>query len=413
MKRYFLYGASLLLIIMTGCKKYEEAPPISNAAYMRVFNDLAFTVDVWQSGQSAPFLTFIMDPHMDGAGIPDTGAVVGDFLGTRQLYSLSYPINEANSSIGTSPDQQIINTVNYEYPGNAHVLTAPAINGFDLSAWAQVPEGSHRILFVTRPQDNVPFKQLSAANRSSILLDTVVNFEKGEVYTLEVVSRDLDNKKYGLYVRKEAFIHQSFETNKLYVGFVNLSGKRPLSSQYDFVHFYPDNTGIYYTYNIPDDQATIGFENDPKFNPLPGYDNAYYTTLRTTMDTVIPYMALPLLPQSAFFRQDTLRTYADKSAFLAGLPSSKFGTLPYVKFTLADPTKVSIPFTLSCIGDPNTFNTYDPANSSALFYTPNLNLIVNTGNAYHVYSTLNIMEMIYDRVYMMQIQRGFNEVPEN
>ncbi len=412
MKRYFLYCTSLLLIVMAGCKKYEETPPLSNAAYIRVFNDLAFTVDVWQSGQSAPFLTFIMDPHMDGAGVPDTGAVVGDFLATRQLFSLSYPINEANSSVGTSPAEQI-NIVNYEYPGNAHVLTAPAINGFDLSAWAQAPAGSHRILFVTRPQDNVPFKQLSASNRSNILLDTVVNFEKGEVYTLEVVSRDLDNKKYGLYVRKEAFIHQSFETNKLYVGFVNLSGKRPLSAQYDFVHFYPDNIGIYYTYNIYDDQASIGFEYDPKYNPLPGYDNAYYTTLRTTMDTVIPYMALPMLPQSTFFRQDTLRTYADKTAFIPGLPSSKFGTLPYVKFSLVDPSTVSSAFTLSCIGDPTTFNSYDPTNSSALFYTPNLNLIVNTGNAYHVYSTLNIMEMIYDRVYLMQIQRGFNDVPEN
>jgi hypothetical protein len=416
MKNYIIL---ILLIAATGCKKYAEAPLIQNASYIRVFNDLPLAVDPLHTGQAAPFLTFVMDPQMGANNVADSGAVIGDFLGTRELYSLSYPINEADNSVGHTtldergdPVQVSLNPINFEYPGNAHVLTAPAMNGFDLSAWAAVPGGKHRIMFVLRPQNSLPFTQLSVTIRNRILIDTVVDFEPGEVYTMEVVSQDLDRDKYGLYVRREAFIHQSFEENKLYVGFVNLSGVEPRTSKYGFTNMFSAQTNIYYTYNIYDDVKNASQTvPDIIYNPLPGYDHTYYTTLNTRMDTVIPFLALPLLPESSFFRQDTLRTYMKAIPGIFNIAG--FGTLPHFEFDLRDAQNIGPSFNIRSSGDPRIFNHYDVNVTRATKFTPNLNLAVNTGSAWHIYSTLNIMEMVYDRVYMMQIQRAFNEVPKN
>jgi hypothetical protein len=415
MKRYMIILLSALA--MGSCKKYEQAPLLSHPAYMRVFSDLAFSIDPLHNGQSTPFLTFIMDPHEDAGGVADTGLVVGDYLTTRQGFSLSYPINEANSSTGTiSIDPQsgaatpYINPLNFEYPGNAHVLTAPAINGFDLSAWAQVPSGKHRIVFVDRPQNATPFSKLSAAIRNQIIVDTTVNFEEGEVYTLEVVARDPDNGGYGLYMRKEAFIHQSFEENKLYAGFVNLSGFTPKSSQYKFNKVFSDKIAVNYTYEIYDDIYNAFRPNDIRYNALDGYNNNYYTTLQTTMDTAVPYLALPLLPAENFFALDTLRPYG----ITAFYNQNDQGALPFVAFNFNDAHNTGTNFRLNCSTNPYTFNNYhipfyDPTN----LQLPNLNLIVNTAGSYHIYSTLNILELVYDRVYLMQVQRAFNEVPKN
>ena len=400
----------MLIIVLAGCKKYEEAPLVENPAYIRVFNNLTTNVDVLHNGQSAPFFTFVMDPHMDKDGLVDTGAVVGDYLGTRQLFSLSYPINEANSSIGQGTGT-FLYPINYEYPGNAHVLTAPAINGFDLSAWAQVPSGKHRVMFINRPQNNVPFKNLSANNRKNVLLDTIVNFDKGEVYTLEVVSHDLDRGIFGLYMRREAFIHQSFEENKIYAGFVNLSGVTPVTLKYKFFNGFADRVGIYYTYNIYDDiNSSPETGGNSYYHPLPGYNKTYYTTLKTKMDTVVPYLQLPLLPVSYFFRQDSLRTYAN-SRDVALLNGSKYGSLPYVRFDMTDADNIAKSLSLTCAFDPIQYNTWDVNSSGIMALAPNLNMIIASGNKYKIYSTLNILELVYDRVYVMQIQRGFNEMP--
>lgn len=278
----------LLVAFSTGCKKYDIIPSFKDPAYIRVFNDLQSPVDVFHSQQAAPFLTFLMDPKTDAAGLPVDAGIICDNLGTRQLFSLSYSINEANSSVGNilvgsnnSFLPPILYPVNYEYPGNAAVLTASFINGFDLSAWGQIPSGKHRIMFVVRPQNNIGFKDLSAAIRSDILLDTTVNFEKGEVYTLEVVSRDLDNSKYGLYIRQEQFIHQAFEDDKIYVGFTNLSGKTPFSGKYGTGFFFSDKININYSCNIFNDANSLN--SYFFYTQLPGYNNNYYTTLITKM----------------------------------------------------------------------------------------------------------------------------------
>jgi hypothetical protein len=332
-------------------------------------------------------------------------------MATRQLFSLSYPINEANSSVGVTFNTGIgyqpvtyLFPINFEYPGDAHVLPAPAINGFDLSAWAQVPSGRHRIVFVSRPENAIAFADLSQVIRDRVLIDTTVDFEAGEVYTLEAVSRDMSKPDYGLYFRHEAFPHESFEDDKLYVGFVNLSEKPSQLVQDGIFTAFPDKIAIGYTYNIQDDNrsSTTNFY----YTPLPGYDNINYTTLVTKMDTAIPYLALPLLPRDNFFLADTLRSYS--SNYGGG------GSLPFVSFTFQDANNPGVPIlTLGCSANPATFNDLDnPLFTAANTVQPNLNLIVNINGEYYIYPTLNIMEMVDNRVYLMQIQRGFNTLPK-
>jgi len=388
---------------------------MKDPAYIRVFNNLTTTVDFLHSQQVTPFLTFLADPVVDKAGVPSDAAVTGDFFGARQPYSLSAPINEANSSLSTvNPGGNggpVVAKINYEYPGNAHVLAAPVINGFDLSAWAQLPSGKHRIMFVVRPLNNIGFRDLPATVRSNILIDTTIDFQKGEVYTMEVVSRDIDNAKYGLYVRKEQFIHQAFETNKLYAGMVNLSGKLPVSAAISTAFFFPDKLRISYTYNIFND-AVGNIGGSGSYTHLPGYDNTYYTTLNSKMDTAVSFLPLPMLSESSFFYQGVPRTYST----LPNFPTEYQGTMPYVNFNIVNADRptggptVGTPdgLILACSADPTTFN-----NTPRQSYTPNLNLIVNTGNAFHVYPTLNILELSYDHVYLMQIQRGIDEIPKN
>ena len=415
-----LVGCAFLL---GACQKYREANPVPDAAYIRVFNDINNTVDFLHSTQAPPFMTFIMDPRMDASGAPDTGAIVGDFLGTRQLFSLSYPINEGNSlgtttiTIGAPGSGSVVQqNINYEYPGNAHVLTAPAINGFDLSSWAQVPSGKHRFIFVLRPQTDTSFTRLSETIRKGILIDTTIDLQAGEVYTLEALSTDLDNNKYGMYVRQEQFIHQAFEQNQLYVGFVNLGGVPPAAAQGGYFTDFSDSTVIYYSYLVRDDirSGAPGGYGQQIFNPLSGYNNNYFTTLNGRMNTQISYLGLPLLSRSYFFLQDTLRSYAQNLNL--GINYAFPGTLPYVQFTFYNQDSLAYsqfdrPFVLSCNADPVTFNNYQPG--VALNNAPNLDLITNVGGTVNIYPTLNIMEMVYDRIYMTQIQYGFNQVPNN
>ncbi|TDW97237.1 hypothetical protein [Dinghuibacter silviterrae] len=421
MRTYICIG--ILLVLVGSCRKYPEASPLSGAAYIRVFNDIATSVDFLHSQQAPPFLTFIMDPHLDAGGAPDTGLVVGDFLGTRQLYSLSYPINEGNS-LGVDL-QQIDNYsnnvtitpgyVNYEYPGNAHVPTAPALNGFDLSSWAQVPSGKHRFVFVIRPQTDTAFSRLSTTIRHQILIDTTLDLQAGEVYTMEALSTDLDNNRYGAYVRQEQFIHQAFEPDQLYAGFVNLSGVTPHSARLGYFPDFPDSTVIYYTYYIHNDfNNGLGVEfGQDHYNPLTGYNNNYYTTLNQRMATQISYLGLPLLDKSYFFIQDSLRSYAN---YLNNSGYGYMGNFPFVQFSIyaQDSTAYAhnyLPFVLNCAANPVTFNNYLPGVGTTFHFTPNLDLLVNVGGQVSVYPTLNIMEMVYDRVYLMQIQNAFNQVP--
>src|SRR5687768_12074813 len=98
-----IYSLLTLCSVMTsGCMKYEEAPLVESPSYIRVFNNLPKIGNALYAGQATPFLTMLIDPETDGQGLPNNAGIVGDFLATRQLFSLSYPINAANSDISGS-----------------------------------------------------------------------------------------------------------------------------------------------------------------------------------------------------------------------------------------------------------------------------------------------------------------------
>lgn len=417
MKRYLsILGLGLCICIFNSCKKYELEPAIKDPAYVRVFNNLSTTIDVLHGQQKTPFLSFLLDPQVDEKGVPVNAGTIGDYMTTRKLYSLSFAADEANSSVGNStkggdnqPGPPNLTPVNYEWPGNAHVLTAPVINGFDLSAWGQIPSGTHRIMFVIRPENGIGFKDLSSDIRKDILVDTTINFEKGEVYTLEVVSRDLDKSDYGLYVRKEQFIHQAFDENKIYTAFVNLSGERTDDVKRGFGFAFTDRVKINANYYTINDAASVKDPNSPYYDLVTGYNNTYLTSLSKRLNTDLNFIPLPMLPQDAFFYQGLLRTYVTDFRD-APFYKTNQGSLPSFsfQFTDADAPGTANSFLIRASADPAVYNSYNVQTTAVKTYTPNLNLVVNTNGKYKVYSTVNILELSYDRVYAIQLVRGIN-----
>jgi hypothetical protein len=430
----------LVLILLSGCYKYKDAPQLSSPAYLRVFNSIPSQVNALTASRQH-FLCFLFDPAFDAAGAPAGGAVVGDWLQTRELFSLSYPIdagtalNAGNGNSDPFGTSNYVTNTNYEYPGKMHVLTAPSMNGLDLSSWAQVPSGKHRILFVVRPQSNTSFGELGSSLRKTILIDTTVNLTAGEVYTLDAVITNPDSNYFGAYIRQEQFIHQSFDTGRLYAAFYNLSGKPSfLSGNFNYPDFwnYPDTLAINYTYRVFDDlfspvpRSGAGDVPAPA-RPLAGNNNVYFGTTIRGRDDLSVYTPLPFLPGSYFFDQKSvLRTYWENNS------STGTGTLPFVSFNFlsANPQQAQSGFssypTLLCTADPATFNTFDPdvVNNSLAdialgtqypgkyIYQPNLNLVVQSGGAVNIFPTINLFEIIYNRIYLMQLQREFVKVPE-
>lgn len=428
----------LLALSLAGCYKYKEASPLASPAYLRVFNSIPYNVDALHSGQTPPFLCFLFDPAFDAAGVPTGGGIVGDWLHNRKLFSLSYPIdagtalNAGNGDINPNPGAataNIVTNANYEYPGKMHVLTAPPMNGMDMSAWAQVPSGRHRVLFVIRPEDNTPFTQLTPTLRKTVLIDTTIDLKAGEVYTLEALLTDLDHSVYGAYLRQEQFPHQSFDPGRLYATFYNLSGRPSVmstNSAYPFYFYYSDTLTVRYTYEIFDENFSDSVTGDtPPVRPVTGANKVYLTTVIRGRDDLSVFTAMPFLSRNNFFdKQGFLKTYWEGSA------AQHWGTMPYAAFDFSrtDPAGSQPAFfhypRLLCIADPANFNTFDPervnnsngglytSHPGAFIYQPNLNMVVQSGGSLNFFPTVNIFEIIYNRVYLMQLQRQFQKVPE-
>ncbi|WP_448635109.1 hypothetical protein [Pedobacter panaciterrae] len=148
-KNVTFYAAVALLWFATGCSKVEYKK-IDDPAYLRVFNNLNYKIGVDNKDEMLPFLTMLIDPEMDQDGMPVGAQIKGDFLDKRDPYAPPYP---SHIGSGTSVN-------NPEYPGRENVLVGPVLNGFDLSSWAQIPSGKHRIVFMFRPKNTVPFFNL-------------------------------------------------------------------------------------------------------------------------------------------------------------------------------------------------------------------------------------------------------------
>lgn len=423
-----------LLGLLTGCYKYEEKSQISNPSYLRVFNSIPFNLDAVHAGQAQPFLCFLVDPKFDASGNPIDGAVVGDWLHTRELFSLSYAADAATAlnaqqtvsnvnTINSGVPLQNVTNANYEYPGKLHVLTAPQMNGIDLSAWAQVPSGKHRILFVVRPQDNTPFNQVATTLRSNTIIDTTIDLQAGEVYTMNALATDLDNAKYGINLRKEQFVHEKFDPGRLYACFYNLSGVQPFLAtdpKFPYYWYYTDTMSVSYTYWTTDDNVATG--SVIAAQPMLGATNIYMSTvIRGKTDNAV-FTPIPFLDRSYFFdQQGVLRTYDLYNPFNSA--ANAVGTMPFVSFSFGRPnvqTQDGVAGKYSplvCTTNPASVNLIDPnvlqgntANSK--ISQVNLNRVIQSGSSINIIPTVNIFEIIYNRVYLMQLQRGFDKVPE-
>ena len=115
-----------------------------------------------------------------------------DFLDQRAPYAPPYPSHIGNNNSVNNP----------EYPGKENVLVGPVLNGFDLSSWAQVPSGTHRVMFLYRPTNSIPFFQLEPALRKKVLIDTTLDLTEGEVYTMHVLQQNFITKENGVLLRK-------------------------------------------------------------------------------------------------------------------------------------------------------------------------------------------------------------------
>lgn len=405
MKKQFGYcfWASLCCLLALSCKKYTPQSDIGGAAYLRVFNEIPFNLDLSNKAQVVPFFTMLVDPVIGGDGTPTGGKIVGDYLGSRQFFNTSTSSNEGNA-LGTSLDTTVRYNINYEYPGNAHVLTAPSINGLDLSAWAQVTSGKHRFIFIARPQNYIDFPALSDTIRRKIIIDTTIDLQEGQVYTMEAVLQDVDATKYGVYLRQENFTTQTLDANKNYVSFYNLSGKNSVFSNLNISpssNYFYDTMNVSYTYNtvtIPPDPTIL-----PVVNALPGYNNLALTTLTGRMPASAPYYPLPVLPVSYFYdNQGNLRTYDQ-------FGSNGTGTMPYFVFTFLASgnnipgTGMLQQYSFFCDFDPVTVNDVSAFHLGD--HNANLNMLVQSDGQIYLYPAIYIMELVFDHIYLMQVQR--------
>jgi hypothetical protein len=212
--KYLGFFALTLLLIVSGCKKINYAK-IDDPAYLRVFNNLNYEIGITNKDEPIPFLTMLIDPVMDGQGMPISAAIKGDYLDQREPYAPPYPSHIGNGSSVNNP----------EYPGRQNVLVGPVLNGFDLSSWAQIPSGKHRVVFMFRPKNSIPFFDLEARYKRSVLIDTNLVLDSKEVYTLHILQKDVATKENGILLRKENFHKLSLSDSQVYVNFYNMSSK--------------------------------------------------------------------------------------------------------------------------------------------------------------------------------------------
>lgn len=281
---------AFLLFTFSSCRK-TDYPTVAQAAYIRVFNDLQFHLTLDNKDAPQPFLVFLMDPQLDENGIPVGAATTGDFLDQRDPWARPYP-DAGNTSIWQK-----------EYPGANKVIAAPILNGFDLSPWAQVPGGKHRIMILTRPKNTTPFFSILPSLRNNVLVDTTIELKTGEVYTMHILEQDAFTKKTGLYVREEQFWKQPFSDSLVYVNFYNLSAdgffRQTLQDPQSALYITPikDSMQVFYTL----------FRSDPNSSspgvlglPVSGHTDVFMARIVRSQEPVVqPYHSFPLFPDTS------------------------------------------------------------------------------------------------------------------
>lgn len=330
----------LLLVVVAGtsCRKTDFAT-VSSPAYLRVFNCLDYTISLDNKDAPHPFLVMLIDPVMDAAGIAEGAVITGDFLQKRDVWARPYP-DAGNTTIYQK-----------EYPGTAKILAAPILNGYDLSSWAQVPSGKHRVVFIARPLSTVPFFTLGKDQRKQVLVDTTIDLTAGEVYTMQVLQTDYISRHIAIYLRDETFVKESFSDSLVYVNFYNLSSQGFVLNAPDrgsgLNNKLGDTMNVFYTLNKVTSATTSV--------PIIGFRNVALGPVIRSLDAVVaPYYSFPLFADTSanhiypgnvaqFFSYLRPGLTPENMGFIANLPPATYLGLavgPYGNQTSFDPVRI-------------------------------------------------------------------------
>jgi hypothetical protein len=386
-----------LLFLIYGCSK-SEYTQIKEPAYLRVFNNLNYILNMTEKDNKVPFLCMIINPTLDASGMPVAGEVVENFLDQRNPYAPPYPSQIGNSTSVNNP----------EYPGKRDVLVGPVLNGFDLSSWAQVPSGKLRIMFLYRPRNEVPFFELDEKLRRDVLLDTTINLAVKEVYTLHILQKDFATKRVGMVLRQENFYKLPFSDSVTYVNFYNYSAKgfwqadnslKPSGAELrSFRSGIKDDMNIYMTlFKNQQSPATAAALED--------YRNQYLGSLQrdSGSNTVSPYYSFPLW---ADVTADGIRTDIwERFEFL--LPGLDVNNNPYNMRGNGTFQTYGNFAAINCLvnGKPENMGITYKNNGLNL---PNLLVNIHSG-VYNprTFATVNTIEIVNGRVYLTTIQRKY------
>ncbi|MFC3196691.1 hypothetical protein ACFOET_03605 [Parapedobacter deserti] len=389
------------------CAKIEHKV-IHEPAYLRVFNNLNFRVTIDNQHQTLSTLTMLINPEYGADGLPISAETVGDFLVTREPYAPPYP-----SHIGNALD-----VYNPEYPGKERVIAGPILNGFDLSSWAQIPSGQMRIAFYARPRSEVPFFELEARYRAALLIDTVLNLQAKEVYTMHVLQKDFNTKENGILLRQENFHKLALADSLLYINFYNMSAKgfweasdglKPANRNHFLgisgsANFFGirDEMNVYYS--LYDHRTT-------RPDPIAAHTNVFLTHLMrdTESPAVARYHPLPLFAGS---HADAIQSFLLQSISLLApqydgtdIPNQSaqlyFTPYSYAHIVFSRHTGASnrdIPW--------NGWGSSLINNGIAL---PNLIVQTHSGvNNPRSFSTVNSLEVVNETVYLTTVQRVYD-----
>ncbi|MCW3467214.1 hypothetical protein [Chitinophaga nivalis] len=376
-----------LLFSVYGCSKVEYTK-IDNPAYLRVFNNLNYKITLGNKDQEQPFLTMLIDPVTDASGMPLSAAITGDFLDKRDPYAPPYPSHAGSSNSYKNP----------EYPGKENVLVGPVLNGFDLSSWAQIPAGKHRIMFMYRPMNNTPFFSLEERLKKKVLVDTLIELGSREVYTLHILQKNYKTKETGMLLRQENFHKQALSDSMVYVNFYNMSAEGFAEAPNDKKD---DNYEAGYLAKGIKDEMNIWFSSftkDDLRNAIPGFYHRFLMTVRrnNTSAAVSPYFSFPL--------------FADPK-------SNRIHTTAWQRFNLMAPgmNPENNPYN---DGNSETFNDYalitcygngtKPAFEGASCVLPNMIVNIHSGrNNPQSFATVNTIEIVNGSAYLTTVQRKY------
>ena len=398
---------------------------MESPAYLRVFNSLNQARVMDSKGDTIPYLCMLINAEFNGEGMPVNAEIIGDFLDQRAPYAPPYP---SHIGVGTNVD-------NPEYPGKASVLVGPVLNGFDLSSWAQVPSGKLRFTFMYRPRNEVDFFDLDARYKRGVLLDTTLELQAGEVYTLQTLLKDFSTGETGVLLRQENFHKQALSDSSVYVNFYNYSAdgfleadprlKLPTSKHMEnlFELGIRDTMNIYMS--LFDGQSFYPYEDGvvlDNYKQANGdYAGKYLTTLRrdNRSGKASPYVRFPLWvnnQQNGIFTDLWERFYfiapgmqlqpnlfdAYAGFYLShigGVMGENQGNFAAINFVL-NGQKIYSP-EADC-GNCAIYNYHAGVNFP--------NLIISTHSGPHnpkSFGTVNTIEVINGRVYLTTIQRQY------